>query len=120
MLNFYIMPQGNEVEPHLGQSKSRQGQLLFSCQGALAAAFWAVLLCGVWYRTGHRLAFVHDNAEVCLPSNGLRKRGEVAESGATLWKIFLSDGWARGAVYKVDGFCGRRFEAANGRKWFDF
>ena len=33
---FYIMPQGNEAEPHLGQSKSRQGQLLFSCQGALA------------------------------------------------------------------------------------
>lgn len=45
MLDFYIMPQGNEVEPHLGQSKSRQGQLLFSCQGALAAAFCVVLLC---------------------------------------------------------------------------
>ena len=27
VLDFYIMPQGNEVEPHLGQSKSRQGQL---------------------------------------------------------------------------------------------
>ena len=50
MPDFYIMPQGNEVESHLGQSKSRQGQLLFSCQGALATAFCVVLLC--WSGTG--------------------------------------------------------------------
>jgi hypothetical protein len=46
--------------------------------------------------------------------------GEVVGDGATFWKIFLVDGRARGAVYKVDGFRGRRSEAANGRKWFDF
>ena len=85
-----------------------------------ATALWIARLCWSGTRPGHRLAFVHDNAEVCLPSNGLRKRGEVAESGATFWKVFLSDGWARGAVYKADGFRGRRSEAANGRKWFDF
>ena len=92
MLDFYIMPQGNEVEPHLGQSKSRQGQLLFSCQGALAAAFWAVLLCGVWYRTGHRLAFVHDNAEVCLPSKVVRKSRKVAAKRAPIQEKSEVDG----------------------------
>lgn len=41
------------------------------------------------YLIGHRLAFVHGNAEVCLPSNWVRKRGKVAGKEATARGFFL-------------------------------
>lgn len=40
------------------------------------------------YLIGHRLAFVHGNAEVCLPSNRSRKQGNVAAERATGGKTF--------------------------------
>lgn len=89
MLDFYIMPQGNEVEPHLGQSKSRQGQLLFSCQGALAAAFWAVLLCGSGTGPDIDLLSYMTTRRFVFPQMGYENGGKLLRVGQRFGKFFF-------------------------------
>ena len=61
---------------------------LFILSRCAATALWAARLRWPDIRPRHRLAFVHGNAEVCLPSIVFRKRGKVAGNSATVQEIF--------------------------------
>lgn len=81
---------------HNGEELSTDGRnlslVLLILSRCAATALWTARLRWPDIRPGHRLASVHVNAEVCLPSNWGRKRGRVAGERATGGENFSAAG----------------------------
>ena len=81
---------------HNGEELSTDGRnlslVLLILSRCAATALWTARLRWPDIRPRHRLASVHVNAEVCLPSNWGRKRGRVAGERATGGENFSAAG----------------------------
>lgn len=81
---------------HNGEELSTDGRnlslVLLILSRCAATALWTARLRWPDIRPRHRLASVHVNAEVCLPSHLFRKQGRVAGERATGGENFSAAG----------------------------